>query len=527
MFATVARGRQNSRRQVQELDEIEVPAGSDSCFGVRSLNGSVEWEVAGGGMEQSQDPQPDSKEEDDDKVDDNEEEQNGEEEEGEEDRMDSPKIQGESTISEDTPIAPPWCPLPLSPETTLYLLSPNATTLSTPNEQERDHPDNLSEPSSPASFTSMPTVSSMSRTSSPIGDADFRGPEGLVLPTLSLPSTSLHMSLRRWDGEARGIKVVLLGSTGVVRRSLRELGERLELVELASRGEVGIVRDGKVQIILVTGLGETRVDGKISDAYSALHALLHPSPPRGTNDKIKAVIQAWARREEWVHLIYAIDAESSLVKSLAPIVPVLCPRPMDIDAPLFTLPSQVYSPHMADPTPMPHQASHEYFSTRSEIETSQHVETLLNILESTNSIEIASIAKFLNWRPPSLDSSVSTSAASSSFEPPLMPTVARVHGGGEWEATLSRRIAKRRDVVERPARGKPRRRRTSRSQERAPSPLFPKGSSSPAGQVRMVGLIGTALEKARGLMFGKWKWVGVAAVAVALGWGLWASKSKF
>jgi hypothetical protein len=73
-------------------------------------------------------------------------------------------------------------------------------------------------------------------------------------------------------------------------------------------------------------------------------------------------------------------------------------------------------------------------------------------------IRSRSIATFLNWRPPALsgsDSSIDSHSASTphsgasglvmdSDPAHLMPTVARAQGGGEWEATLSRRLAQRR-----------------------------------------------------------------------------------
>ena len=148
--------------------------------------------------------------------------------------------------------------------------SPNEMLNTLTHHDVDDHlPENPSEPSSPASFTSMPSyvasVSSVSRTSSPLGSAgDFARQVGaasqdLVLPMLSLPSTSLHMSLRRWEGEFLGIKVVLAGSQEATQKIIRGLGERSELAEMGRKGEVGIVRAGRVEGMLITGLSSEQV----------------------------------------------------------------------------------------------------------------------------------------------------------------------------------------------------------------------------------------------------------------------------
>ena len=138
-------------------------------------------------------------------------------------------------------------------------------------------PTNSEPPSSPASFTSLPSyvasLSSMSRTSSPVSGvsgpityhlspyADSHkhaqaeqglgmssGSQELVLPTLSLPSTSLHLSLRKWDGGDGIIRIALLGSKEEAQGVIRALGERVEMVE-TGRG-VGILRDGKAVLCL-------------------------------------------------------------------------------------------------------------------------------------------------------------------------------------------------------------------------------------------------------------------------------------
>ena len=136
--------------------------------------------------------------------------------------------------------------------------------------------------SSPASFTSLPSyvgsMSSLSRASSPVSgisgaaisretsysahhrfaglhEREYEGDEAagsrseeLVLPTLSLPSSSLHLSLPKWEGEVSGVKVVLLGAMDKAQEAIRALGAKLELVDVGEG--VGIVKDGGVVLIL-------------------------------------------------------------------------------------------------------------------------------------------------------------------------------------------------------------------------------------------------------------------------------------
>jgi len=169
----------------------------------------------------------------------------------------------ESTYSAGPGLAPSPTIIPSSPDDTLHPLSHED------DEPLHEHP---SEPSSPASFTSMPSyvasVSSVSRTSSPLGSAaDFArhvgaGSEDLVLPMLSLPSTSLHMSLRRWEGEMGGNKVVLAGSSAATQKVMRGLGETCELADMGRKGEVGVLRAGRMLAILITGLSGEQVSYK-------------------------------------------------------------------------------------------------------------------------------------------------------------------------------------------------------------------------------------------------------------------------
>lgn len=207
----------------------------------------------------------------------------------------------DSTAGEDTLSATPSPrPLPLSslaPSAQIIPPSPDDTAHPEPEldtDSEADTGDMhlslhlreaASEPSSPASYTSMPSyvasISSVSRTSSPaplnlgfdtgftgfsgfagrgMGAGTGTGSEELVLPTLSLPSSSLHLSLRRWEGSgARGIRVALLGTSEMEKKLVRALGEREDLVDMGRRGEIGVVRNGKIAATLITGLGGDQV----------------------------------------------------------------------------------------------------------------------------------------------------------------------------------------------------------------------------------------------------------------------------
>lgn len=164
-----------------------------------------------------------------------------------------------------------------------------------------------SAPPSPTSLTSLPSyvpsISSVSRSSSPVsaeagqtggGGRWTRGAPGavlsalardreharvaratrhkgrgqagetagaqLVIPELSLPSSSLHLSLRKWDGPVGGAKIVLLGPPELTRRVVASLGEREELVEIQGRkGNIGVLRGDQVVGVVVTGMSQEQV----------------------------------------------------------------------------------------------------------------------------------------------------------------------------------------------------------------------------------------------------------------------------
>ena len=203
----------------------------------------------------------------------------------------------------------------------------------------------------------------------------------------------------------------------------------------------------------------------------------------------------------------------------------------DLDPALFDLPdlsagmtSHAPSPSPprvddSEPTPMPQLDTASYFAPLSPPPPSPNpIDMLCNILDSIPIVQTASTAKFLAWRPArSLESSITSSASpvSSSFEGNVMPTVARAQGGGEWEASLSRRIAKQHQ------------RRQRRHVERRPcgKPLFPTSS----GSVGLSDLVENAFKPLRAAWAGNKGWrraAVVCAVAMAVGWGCWAARSR-
>jgi hypothetical protein len=162
-----------------------------------------------------------------------------------------------------------------------------------------DLQDLISEPSSPASYSSLPTygasISSLSRTSSPIAVVDDVVPrrprwragetepeqatvsasqdakndqDDLVLPTLNLPVSSLHLSatsaneldLPSWDGNGvEGIKVILVGSEEHKARVMRALAGKEHLVSLGFGRGVGVVRDGVLVGVVHSGVKAEQV----------------------------------------------------------------------------------------------------------------------------------------------------------------------------------------------------------------------------------------------------------------------------
>lgn len=185
------------------------------------------------------------------------------------------------------------------------------------------------------------------------------------------------------------------------------------------------------------------------------------------------------------------------------------------------------------------------------------VNLIERILDDPHRVRSASASTFLSWRPtanstidslptvpPTQTSSLTadtTSPASSNYDVGgvPMPTVARAVGGGEWEATLSRRLAQRREVdasVHRSARGararaRGRRRRSSHSPPHGAkepcAPLFPRHRAA-AASVGLADLVEGVFGGVKHVLARTpWSRVVMAcAVAIAVGCGIWAVRVR-
>lgn len=276
--------------------------------------------------------------------------------------------------------------------------------------------------------------------------------------------------------------------------------------------------------------------------------------------------------------------ETSDVDALAQLVPALsvCSnRPGLLDLP--TSPEVSHQRSMVpDPTPRPALEGLSYFHDHppspcilaltetlpsADGGVDPDVQRFIHALSHMDRIRQASTAKFLDWRRPtpadmsSSHHSHESSSAASGFEAsPIMPTVARAQGGGEWEANLSRRLAKRRQTQIAPSTSTSTRRdsgsgtgsgigsgkrrggstqasshnanananRQSRRRTKAEAencgPLFPFVSpSDPFGGGGKRAGLGDLLESTFGGLRRRWKWgiVAAAAVALVVGWN-WA-----
>ena len=153
---------------------------------------------------------------------------------------------------------------------------PNTAPLSLSHAYLFEDRDNLSEPSSPASFASMPSyMSSLSRTSSlagpepnyqPMGiGLGMGGSEELVMPLLNVSqatSTGARWSSAPVGGGDRGMKVVVLGDEARTGDFIRELREIKEVVQL-SRGEYAIIGGDQAIASISTGLNADEVRPQI------------------------------------------------------------------------------------------------------------------------------------------------------------------------------------------------------------------------------------------------------------------------
>lgn len=286
-----------------------------------------------------------------------------------------------------------------------------------------------------------------------------------------------------------------------------------------------------------------------------------------------------------------MEVETGTIDALAQLVPTLSSSSStDTITPLLELPpiqatSPIHPhPFAPGPTPRPNDdlEPSNYFGSRSRSRSrtgsrskshsqSHDVAHFIHALSHLPEVQQASIAKFLTWRPtrPILEidmassqisqtSQTSHSSGGMGVEGAPMPTVARAQGGGEWEANLSRRLAKRRQSVPIPhetsarhlgpggtGKRKPSTSTSTSNSNQAPGgnrkkydptstsspssascgPLFPPIPSDPfgSGGKRPAGSgagLGDILEKTFGSLRKRWKWGVVAATALAfvVGW---------
>jgi hypothetical protein len=212
-----------TRRQGQQQEEEVPEPGSDSTYGVRSLGdsdwGSIHGLTTGSDLDQ-------------------EEVLDGGDARG----------SGELQIQESTPTSHSEPLINTENEP-----SPSSPVITSPRSPITDQiegyyrhtlPDDLSEPSSPASFASMPSYisSSLSRTSS-LGPDTGRipyqfaypgmgGSEELVMPTLNVSQGQKQGSRKVDEGRGKGIKVVVLGDEDEVGGFMEELRGQEGMVEL-------------------------------------------------------------------------------------------------------------------------------------------------------------------------------------------------------------------------------------------------------------------------------------------------------
>ncbi|WWC71681.1 uncharacterized protein I206_105639 [Kwoniella pini CBS 10737] len=351
------------------------------------------------------------------------------------------------------------------------------------------------------------SLSSLSRTSSisPMGINEYNPhhhagsgsiEDDLVLPTLALPSESLslHMSLSKWqqyDNHLAGSSIALLGPREDVERCLRRLRDSEHLVEIKSG--VGVVRDGKIVLRIITTLKSVEhVRSKILYTYNTLNALLHPQMRVDTSAQaeLRRLVEGYVGRSDWIHGAIALG-DTPNAKDLDNIVPVqqfpLLSSSMEESN--LCSPTNAKTPCIRyqeiEPTPKLSEETSGYFAPRtytpspsssreaSPIRSVSHpaVQHLLDIVNAPAALTDESINAFLLWRSSQVAShredqqylsrqsicdetrqgilagerTMTSSITSASSGVGAMPTVARAQGGGEWEATLSRRVAQRRE----------------------------------------------------------------------------------
>lgn len=298
MFATVPRMRAYGRTTQQQEEERPV-SGMDSTYGIRSLDSEADWGMSSESVlpEDDNDPVPS---------------RSGQLEEGhpEEERAGLPEVQIQEVVMADTTSrtegwvppsslddsnSPASLPVQSGPppeggdeddQSTIPQQDGPSPLLSLSHAYLFEERDNLSEPSSPASFASMPSyMSSLSRTSSLAGvtipslsnhqgiGIGMGGSEELVMPLLNVSqgltsprwgegdrSSISRNSARVESGRGRGIKVVVLGDSSQTERFIHELREVKEVIQFSSTGVGEYAVIGGDEIIASISTGTTGED---------------------------------------------------------------------------------------------------------------------------------------------------------------------------------------------------------------------------------------------------------------------------
>lgn len=215
------RTKRQGKRQEEEVPE----PGSDSTYGVRSL-GDSDWGSVHGLTTGSATDQEETLEE------------------GDASASQDVQIQESTPTSHTEPLINPDSEAEPSPSSPVITSPRSPITDQIEGYYRHTLPDDLSEPSSPASFASMPSYisSSLSRTSS-LGPDTGRipyqfaypgmgGSEELVMPTLNVSQGQGQGSRRVDEGRVKGIKVVVLGDEDEVGGFMEEVRGREGMAEL-------------------------------------------------------------------------------------------------------------------------------------------------------------------------------------------------------------------------------------------------------------------------------------------------------
>jgi hypothetical protein len=317
MFSTLPRGRSFRRHTTtkQEQEEQKPEPGGDSTYGVRSIG---DW---GEGSEESRLSVSEADAQNPTEVEDVNVNVHGGG--GGEDReeMMSPKpdhLEMESTPTNDRPRLPspsPTSPILTSPhdlDIDQYLSTSTSTTSPGPRGRSRDrsprsiyYPSGLghliyqdqdqdseleiglSEPSSPASFASMPSYisSNLSRTSSLAGEGrqiptlgmgmGIGGSEELVMPTINIGhhpgQVGSRLGIKQLGVHDQGVRIILLGSQAVVDDFMVDLRRQAEAEVMdVGNGKYTLLKGNVVVGTLMIGLSGEEVGPASSQTVTKL-----------------------------------------------------------------------------------------------------------------------------------------------------------------------------------------------------------------------------------------------------------------